>query len=335
MGKELEMKSALLQAGAAACVWISVMSSAAAQEPAQDTRPESRPAVATPLTGGTRLSDLLGRVIQNQRAETLGKIQDLVLDETDGRIAYAVVDFDNDRAGGKLWVVPWDLLRPPAPTDANANPVTRTYLLDLPRDRLTGAPAFASTQWPEIDRAFGRRVYTFYGRTPYWEADVAGSSQTADEQRRRPNTVDPNRSRRDVRPLDRDDLRELEAFPVGMFDPKNMKTVGGVVTSIIEGQTGAENDFGQGIRLMVRRDDVSPKSQDLLVYVGPAEFVKTQQGFTFKQNDRVMLKGAEMNRDDRRVFVATEIVLGDRTLMLREDNGLPLWRRKAGAKVGN
>jgi sporulation protein YlmC with PRC-barrel domain len=341
MGKERDMKLIRLHAiplVGAALVSIGLTLPAQDTRPAPDTRADPAPPDLMARSGsvGTRLSDLVGRVIQNQRAESLGRIQDLVLDEVDGRIAYAIVDFDNDRAGGKLWVVPWDLLRSPPATDANASPTSRTILLDLPRDRLAGAPAFPSTAWPEIDRGYGRRVYEFYGRAPYWDGRPATNGDGAlavDDQRRRPNNVDPTRSRRDVRPLEKDDLRELESFPVGMFEARNIRTVNGTVTSIIE-QDGAENDFGMGIRLLVRREDATSRSQDLLVFVGPTDFVKKQQGFSFKQNDRVTLKGAEMDRDDRRVFVATEIALGDRILLLRRDNGLPVWRRKAGPKVG-
>ena len=197
-------------------------------------------------------------------------------------------------------------------------------------------PVFTVANWPTMDRAFGRKLYAVFGREPYWERrganETAGRSGddglTADEQKRRPTVQDPTRTRRDVPPLDRDDLRELEPFPVGMFEARNIKVVAGTVTSIIE-QTGAENDFGVGVRLLVQRDDQAPRNQDLLVYVGPSDFVKKQQGFSFKQNDKVTLTGAEMDRDDRRVFVATEIAMGDRILMLRRENGLPLWRRKA------
>jgi hypothetical protein len=211
----------------------------------------------------------------------------------------------------------------------------RTLVADLSRDRVGSMPVFTVANWPSMDRAFGKKIYAVFGREPYWERRGANETarQTddglpADEQKRRPTVQDPTRTRRDVPPLDRDDLRELEPFPVGMFEARNIKVVSGTVTSIIE-QTGAENDFGVGVRLLVRRDDQAPRGQDLLVYVGPSDFVKKQQGFSFKQNDKVTLTGAEMDRDDRRVFVATEIALGDRLLMLRRDNGLPLWRRKA------
>ena len=142
------MKSTRIRVSALAGAWMAAVSLVApAQEPSPETRPGSRPMAPSPSMShlGTRMSELVGRVIQNQRAETLGKIQDLVLDEVDGRVAYAIVDFDNDKSGGKLWIVPWELLRAPQPTEANPNPMTRTYLLDLPRDRLSGAPAFAST----------------------------------------------------------------------------------------------------------------------------------------------------------------------------------------------
>jgi sporulation protein YlmC with PRC-barrel domain len=314
--------------GASALAWVFLFVAGAL---AQETRPESRPAPS-----GTRLSEIFGRAIMNPAGEKLGRIQDLVLDDADGRVAYAVVDFDSEQGGDKFWVIPWDLLKTPAVTDAKAQPSARTLQIDLSRDRLGNMPVFTVANWPTMDRAFGRKLYAVFGREPYWERrgtnetvrQSGDDGLTADEQKRRPTVQDPTRTRRDVPPLDRDDLRELEPFPVGMFEARNLKVVAGTVTSIIE-QTGPENDFGVGVRLLVRRDDQAPRNQDLLVYVGPSDFVKKQQGFSFKQNDKVTLTGAEMDRDDRRVFVATEIAMGDRILMLRRENGLPLWRRKA------
>ena len=189
-----------------------------------------------------------------------------------------------------------------------------------------------------MDRSFGRGVYAYYGRVPYWERiGPIRNDGTPDELRARvedpppkkPTAEDPNRTERDVPPLNREDLGELSVFPVGMFDARNIRTLTGTVSSVIE-QSGAENDFGVGIRLLVKRDDAPNAKGDTLVYVGPTEFLK-KQGAPFNQNDRVTLVGAEMDRDGRRVFVAQTITRGDLTMQLRQENGLPLWKRRTKA----
>jgi sporulation protein YlmC with PRC-barrel domain len=316
------------------------------------TRPAStQPAVAAPkpdlknLGNTSRTSEIIGRELRNSAGDTLGKIHELVIDDEDGRIAYALVAVDMatpSTPGGtpaKLWIIPWELLRAPrvvssnGATGQNGEPRQVRYLFDFDRERIATAPGFSTSRWPKMDRTYGREVYAFYGRAPYWErqrrldAGLEEAARADEDPRRRPTAEDPNRTARDVPPLEKDNLKELDPFPVGMFEARNIKTLNGTVTSVIE-QTGSENDFGVGIRLLLKRDDQQPKDQDLLVFVGPTEFVK-RQGFNFKQNDVVSLKGAEMDRDGRRVFVPLEVTMGDRTMLLRRENGLPAWKRRA------
>jgi sporulation protein YlmC with PRC-barrel domain len=293
----------------------------------------------------SRASELLGREIRDARGDVMGKIEELVVDDEDGRIAYAVVALETkagDPGSDRVSLVPWDALRrsEPGTNGATERLERRAYLIDLDRERIAGAPGFVRGNWPRIDRAYGRTIYTYYGRRPYWErARLDGGTSASEELARdvarereaiprKPTVQDPNRTERDVPPLAPDDVKELEPFPVGLFEARNVKTVSGVVSSVIE-QTGAENDFGVGVRLMLKRSDVkTPGESDLLVYVGPTAFVK-KQGFTFNQNDRLTIKGPEMERDGRRILVAMEIDPGDgRTMLVRKENGLPLWKRR-------
>jgi len=305
--------------------------------PAQDTptpaeRPASRPIAQTRVTT-SRVSEVLGRELRNSQGDSLGRVQELVIDDETGRLAYAILAPMAESPDARYWVVPWDVLAP-APTVVGAGDrVERSFLLELDKGALGRAPGFRRESWPVIDRTYGKEVYAFYGRAPYWERErlARRSAQDAaaardDEVPRRPTAIDPNRTERDVPPVAREEGRELEQFPVGMFEPRNIKTVMGTITSLIE-QTGRENDFGVGIRLLVNRDDQGTKDSDMLVFVGPSDFVK-KQTFELKQNDRIALKGAEMERDGRKVFVATELTRGDKTMILRRDNGMPAWKRK-------
>src|SRR5204862_21772 len=102
----------------------------------------------------------------------------------------------------------------------------------------------AKTSGPRISEMIGRELRNARGEEP-----------------RRHTNVDPNRTERDVPPVAREEARELEQFPVGMFEPRNVRILNGAITSIIE-QSGRENDFGVGIRLLVKRDDQSTRDSD-------------------------------------------------------------------------
>lgn len=312
--------------------------------PAPQTRPTTPPRASPAEEGGkaggmmsggtTRVGELIGREIRNTRGDRLGVVNEIVIDDESGRIAYVVVgDGAASEAQSRLWVVPWDVLS--SQRDSSGSGKT-AYEMEIDRERIAGAPGFSRNEWPVMDRAYGRSAYAYYGRKPYWErrsqsaeGDERGLPRAGDSDGpppRRPTSEDPNRTARDVPPLDRDDAGDLAQFPVGMFDAGSIKTFSATVTSVIE-QTGSENDFGVGVRLLVKRDDTPNAKSDMLVYVGPTEFVK-KQGASFNQNDRLTMTGAEMEREGRRVFVATSVSRGDQTFKLRRENGMPLWRRR-------
>lgn len=105
---------------------------------------------------------LKGDSVQNAEGETLGKIEDFMLDMEAGRIRYAVLSFGGIVGiGDKLFAVPPEALR--IDTD------NKCLVLDVDKERLKEAPGFDKDDWPNLaDTALGRDVYDYYGRRPYW-----------------------------------------------------------------------------------------------------------------------------------------------------------------------
>ena len=108
-------------------------------------------------------STLKGDVVRNPQNENLGKVEDLMIDLENGRIAYCVVSFGGFLGmGDKLFAVPW-----PAMT---LDMEEHAFILDVPKDRLKDAPGFDKDAWPDITDADMRaRIYGFYRVRPYWE----------------------------------------------------------------------------------------------------------------------------------------------------------------------
>lgn len=117
---------------------------------------KGRPAI---LSASTLASDK----VVNAQGEDLGKIEDLMIDLEDGRIAYAVLSFGGVLGiGDKLFAIPWKALS--LDTDKHR------FILNIDKERLKKAPGFDKDHWPGTeDRQYMSDVYGYYGYTPYWK----------------------------------------------------------------------------------------------------------------------------------------------------------------------
>lgn len=122
------------------------------------------------LSAGT----LKGDAVKNPAGDDLGKIEEIMLDLSSGRVAYAVLSFGGFLGiGNKLFAIPWQALS----VDEDA----KEFILDIDKQRLENAPGFDKDNWPDMaDREFGTKVYSYYGYKPYWDDEtVSGPGGTA------------------------------------------------------------------------------------------------------------------------------------------------------------
>ncbi|MGH7541350.1 MAG: PRC-barrel domain-containing protein [Gemmatimonadota bacterium] len=105
---------------------------------------------------------LIGDGVRNAAGEDLGKIEELMIDVANGRVAYAVVSFGGFLGiGDKLFAVPWEALE--------LDQASHEFVLDVSREVLENAPGFDKDSWPQMaDRDWGGRIYEHYGLDPYW-----------------------------------------------------------------------------------------------------------------------------------------------------------------------
>lgn len=105
------------------------------QEPAapRATKPETPPV--------PKASTFIGSSVMNPQDESLGKIDDLVIDPATGRINYAVLSSGSLLGiGGKLFAVSWDALK--------LQPDGKTFVLDVSKETLESAAGFDKNNWP-------------------------------------------------------------------------------------------------------------------------------------------------------------------------------------------
>ena len=96
------------------------------------------------MYGIVSATTLIGETVIDRQGRHLGRIEDLMLDAAEGRLAYAVLSF-----GNKHFAVPW-----PAFEFANSE---HKLILDVDSRKLESAPGFdPKGKWPEAaDMAWG------------------------------------------------------------------------------------------------------------------------------------------------------------------------------------
>ncbi len=103
-------------------------------------------------------STMTGDEVRNRTGDNLGKIEDLMLDVPDGKIAYAVLSFGGVFGiGSKLFAVPWNAL--------TLNADEHCFVLDADKEYLKNAPGFDKDNWPDFaSAAFKDSLHSYYGR---------------------------------------------------------------------------------------------------------------------------------------------------------------------------
>ena len=103
-----------------------------------------------------KLSQLTGSSLKNTSGESLGQINDFVVDPSTGRIEFAVLSLSGGANSGKLTAVPWTLIRPSGEG--------QNLTANIDKDKLSSAQTFDRSQWPDMSQEnWGQTVYSHYG----------------------------------------------------------------------------------------------------------------------------------------------------------------------------
>jgi len=113
-------------------------------------------------------STLTGDAVQNAAGESLGKVDEIMIDIASGKVAYAVLSFGGFLGmGNKLFALPWSTLR--------VDEDQQHFVLDIDKTKLENAPGFDKEHWPDmLNTAWRNEIFTYYGAEPYWD----GSEET-------------------------------------------------------------------------------------------------------------------------------------------------------------
>jgi sporulation protein YlmC with PRC-barrel domain len=246
-----------------------------------------------------RISDLIGMSAKNYQGEDLGDLDDVVIDTSQGRVAYGVLTVKSGFLGmGKeLALVPW--------TSIQVQPSSNNLRVNADKQTLD-AVAFDAGHFPDLqNKQYTQDIYKRFEATPYWEAlgytpgtempSAAEGAQGRDASAWKPDS-DYNKK----------------------FDAGKVTTVSGTIDSI--GTFRPANNAIDGIRLQIKGDDGKIQT----VQLGPRPYMD-RQDIDFHYGDKVTVTGSTGDINGRSVIIASKIQNGDKTVELRDAQGKPKW----------
>jgi sporulation protein YlmC with PRC-barrel domain len=291
-----------------------------------------------------RLSKLLGTTVRNLQDEDLGKLDNVIIDLSHGKVAYGLVAIRHGFLGlDKDFVaVPWSAL--------NWTSQPGIVRLDANRDTLM-ALAFNADNFPNLeDPQYSRQLHERFRATPYGETlgfvpgeekksgDVPSAGMTPpksgtvppDSGMTTPNaapnsgTVPPNSAAPQMINHKDDHHKDNHKGEHALsYNPDAVQTIHGTVSKVDTRRVEVEGTAMEYLRLSVKADD----GRTILVHVGPRSFVD-RQNIIFNEGDPVTITGSLAKMGEREVLVASRIQTSDRALDLRTREGTPLWSRE-------
>jgi sporulation protein YlmC with PRC-barrel domain len=106
-------------------------------------------------TRAIRASKVQGTSVYNTQGESLGTVEDVILDKTSNNIMFAVVGFGGVLGmGEKFHPVPWSLL--------DYDDAKGGYVVPLTKDVLKTAPAYDINDLTKHDGEIRDKAYSFY-----------------------------------------------------------------------------------------------------------------------------------------------------------------------------
>jgi sporulation protein YlmC with PRC-barrel domain len=151
----------------------------------QATPQERAMTQAQPVTNILKISDVIGQNVENPQGDNLGEINDVVVDPSDGHIAYAVLEAGGFLGlGEKFFAIPWRAFQTVADDDKDKDDKGEIdkLILNVDKDRMQNAPGFDKDNWPNMaDAEWGQTVHSYYKQDDYWKERQAmrqGSAMT-------------------------------------------------------------------------------------------------------------------------------------------------------------
>ncbi len=113
-------------------------------------------------TSAIRAKKVIGTDVKDTRGQTIGEVEDVVLDKTSNNIMFAIVGFGGFLGmGEKYHPVPWSSLK--------YSEQEGSYVVNFTKEQLKAAPADSLEELTSSDgMAYRDRAYDYYQAPRYW-----------------------------------------------------------------------------------------------------------------------------------------------------------------------
>lgn len=169
----------------------------------------------------TRASKLIGMNIENPQGESLGEINDLVMNTSTGEVKYAAVTYGGFLGvGNKMFAVPFEAFNIKQKPDSTEH----TLVLNVNQKRLEGATGFDEDHWPD----FADATYLADLNKRY---DVKHKRMNKDEKRQAGTSkLDPKTSGKNVR------VSQLNGMNIQNAEGKSVGEINDIVINASHGK---------------------------------------------------------------------------------------------------
>src|SRR5258706_1110142 len=167
---------------------------------------------ATGRTGHHELrgSKLMGADVKTSSGESLGKIEDVVVNPSSGRIDFAVISYSGSTdssgaarlptpltsttssSGEKLVPLPWSMIRSAGGAYGGTPASTEqpSFVFNGDKSRLQSAPSFDRNSWPDFSQSdWSQRIYSAFGSSATGGASSPGGTSSGESST---GTADPS-----------------------------------------------------------------------------------------------------------------------------------------------
>lgn len=119
-----------------------------------------------------RASKVIGMTVRNRQDESIGRVDDMLVDLNEGSIRQVLVS-----TGGFLGL--GDVINPIPPAAFRVDSARNGLMLDADKNHLKNAPRFPVRDWQNpTNRTWDREIYRYYGVQPHF-ADATGERSAA------------------------------------------------------------------------------------------------------------------------------------------------------------
>jgi hypothetical protein len=103
-----------------------------------------------------------------------------------------------------------------------------------------------------------------------------------------------------------------------IYNTATVETITGDVQSVDFYSYKKSSGYG-GVHITIKTD-----KETITVHLGPSWYLD-DNNFTINLNDKIEVKGSRVMWQGNDVIIAADIKIGDKSLALRDDDGVPFW----------